>query len=300
MKKILSLVLAGLLLIGLAGCSGVLHDVPSPNDMAGNWFYLEVDTSACPTDTINVIFNGPAGTTQTDDITDVPKTGQIYYVWESKGGTASVSERTDQPDKGIGNSTDKLGVYVFSNASAVNFYAWDSGASATWWAGAKEDNWPGLAMNTDASIVVETVKATLTFNVTGLTEGDYLYINGTPWSWGGDWPFDAFNGYKPEDPSTLAPAQEKTAACLKQTERFAKADETGVATFGPFVLEVPKNTAAAQEIKVVNIVGDDPTAYTAGSINYDNGKFEIPASAADASYTVTIDVSASSYDCSIE
>lgn len=296
MKKILSLVLAGLLLIGLAGCSGVLHDVPSPNDMAGNWFYLEVDTSACPTDTINVIFNGPAGTTQTDDITDVPKTGQIYYVWESKGGTATVSERTDQPDKGIGNNTDKLGVYVFSNASAVNFYAWDSGATSTWWAdgtaaGATAANWPGVAMNTDAEIVVENVKASLTFKVTGLTEGDYLYINGTPWSWGGDWPFNDWNSGD----------SEKTAACLKQTERFATADESGVATFGPFVVEVPKNTAAAQEIKVVTIVGDDAESYAPGTVNFnDNGKFEIPASAADASYTVTIDVSGGSYDCSIE
>ena len=296
MKKILSLVLAGLLLIGLAGCSGVLHDVPSPNDMAGNWFYLEVDTSACPTDTINVIFNGPAGTTQTDDITDVPKTGQIYYVWESKGGTASVSERTDQPDKGIGNSTDKLGVYVFSNASAVNFYAWDSGASSTWWAdgtaaGTTAANWPGVAMNTDAEIVVETVKASLTFKVTGLTESDYLYINGTPWSWGGDWPFNDWNSGD----------SEKTAACLKQTERFATADESGVATFGPFVVEVPKNTAATQEIKVVTIEGDEAESYAPGTVNFnDNGKFEIPASAADASYTVAIDVSGGSYNCSIE
>ena len=295
MKKILSLVLAGLLLIGLAGCSGVLHDVPSPNDMAGNWFYLEVDTSACPTDTINVIFNGPAGTTQTDDITDVPKTGQIYYVWESKGGTASVSERTDQPDKGIGNSTDKLGVYVFSNASAVNFYAWDSGASATWWAVGPDaevkDNWPGVAMNTDAEIVVETVIASLTFKVTGLTESDYLYINGTPWTWSGGWPFNDWNS----GDSAI------TEACLKQTQRFATADETGVATFGPFVVEVPKNTAAAQEIKVVTIVGDDAESYAPGTVNFnDNGKFEIPASAADASYTVTIDVSGGSYDCSIE
>ena len=295
MKKILSLVLAGLLLIGLAGCSGVLHDVPSPNDMAGNWFYLEVDTSACPTDTINVIFNGPAGTTQTDDITDVPKTGQIYYVWESKGGTASVSERTDQPDKGIGNSTDKLGVYVFSNASAVNFYAWDSGASATWWAVGPDaevkDNWPGVAMNTDAEIVVETVKASLTFKVTGLTESDYLYINGTPWTWSGGWPFNDWNSGD----------NAITEACLKQTQRFATADETGVATFGPFVVEVPKNTAAAQEIKVVTIVGDDAESYAPGTVNFnDNGKFEIPASAADASYTVTIDVSGGSYDCSIE
>lgn len=291
MKKILSLVLAGLLLIGLAGCSGVLHDVPSPNDMAGNWFYLEVDTSACPTDTINIIFND--GTAQSPTIEGVSKTGQIYYVWESKGGTASVSERTDQPDKGIGNSTDKLGVYVFSNASAVNFYAWDSSDSSTWWAdgtaaGASKANWPGVAMNTDA--VVEKVKASLTFKVTGLTKGDYLYINGTPWSWGGDWPFNDWNSGD----------SEKTAACLKQTERFATADESGVATFETVVLEVPKNTAATQQIKVVNIEGEDPEAYTAGSINYDNGEFEIPASAADASYTVTIDVSGGSYDCSIE
>ena len=291
MKKILSLVLAGLLLIGLAGCSGVLHDVPSPNDMAGNWFYLEVDTSACPTDTINIIFND--GTAQSPTIEGVSKTGQIYYVWESKGGTASVSERTDQPDKGIGNSTDKLGVYVFSNASAVNFYAWDSSDSSTWWAdgtaaGASKANWPGVAMNTDA--VVEKFKASLTFKVTGLAKEDYLYINGTPWSWGGDWPFNDWNSGD----------SEKTEACLKQTQRFATADETGVATFGPFVVEVPKNTAAAQEIKVVNIEGDDPASYTAGSINYDNGTFEIPASAADASYTVTIDVSGGSYACTIE
>lgn len=287
MKKILSLVLAGLLLIGLAGCSGVLHDVPSPNDMAGNWFYLEVDTSACPTDTINVVFNGPAGTTQSDNITDVPKTGQIYYVWESKGGTASVSERTDQPDKGIGNSTDKLGVYVFSNASSVNFYGWDSGASSVWWAdgtaaGATAANWPGVAMNTDASIVVEKAKLSLTVNIVGATEGDKFYMDGDPWGWSNSWPIAEWAGGDAE----------KAQSCIDAGKHFSTvADDTGACKIVSEI-EVEKGVAPAGDVQIINYV--DP-ADGSGLWGTPTVKGKVspswPTVNADMSFEITVDVS---------
>lgn len=285
MKKILSLVLAGLLLIGLAGCSGVLHDIPNPNDMVGNWFYLEVDTSACPTDTINIIFNGPAGTAQSSDIKDVQKTGQIYYVWESKGGTATVSERTDQPDKGIGNSTNKLGVYVFSNASSVNFYAWDSGSSSTWWAdgtaaGATAANWPGVAMNTDAEIVVEKAILTLNVNIVGATEGDKFYMDGDPWNWSNGWPIAAWGD------------AEKAQACIDAGKNFSTvADETGACKIVS-TIEVEKGVTPTGDVQIINYVdpADDSGLWgeptTQGKVSP-----KWPAVNSDMSFDITVDVS---------
>ncbi len=290
MKKILSLVLAGLLLIGLAGCSGVLHDIPNPNDMVGNWFYLEVDTSACPTETINIIFNGPAGTAQSSDIKDVQKTGQIYYVWESKGGTATVSERTDQPDKGIGNSTDKLGVYVFSNASAVNFYAWDSGASSTWWAdgtaaGATAANWPGVAMNTDAEIVVEKAILTLNVNIVGATEGDKFYMDGDPWNWSNGWPIAAWGD------------AERAQACIDANKHFSTvADDTGACKIVS-TIEVEKGVTPTGVIQIIKYLdpGDGSGLWGAGTKENPvlSGKVSPvwPAVNSDMTFDITVDVS---------
>lgn len=293
MKKLITSAVAALaLLFGFASCSGDLHDAVSPNAMKGNWFYYELDTSAVTTDTISIIFNN--GSAQTEDVVGVAKTGTVEYIWavpaDGSKVTAIKNTRTDCPDKNIGNSTDKLGIYVFTNSSKVNLWAWAGDTNLT------GGTWPGVSITTDAEIKIEKVKVSLTFKVTGAKAEDRLYINGTPWSWSGDWPFDGWNGKDKDE----AAAAEKTNACLKLTDRFATADASGVATFEPLKLEIDKSDSEkTYEIKVVSIEGKDPRSYKDGSINYDNGSFAITPNK-DASYTVTIDVSGGSYNCSVK
>lgn len=287
MKKLITSAVAALaLLFGFASCSGDLHDAVSPNAMKGNWFYYELDTSAVTTDTISIIFNN--GSAQTEDVVGVAKTGTVEYIWavpaDGSKVTAIKNTRTDCPDKNIGNSTDKLGIYVFTNSSKVNLWAWAGDTNLT------GGTWPGLEMSTDAEIKIEKVKVSLTFKVTGAKAGDRLYINGDPWSWGGDWPFDEWNKNNTDT----------TDACLKLTDRFTTADASGAATFKPLDLEIDKSDSEkTYAIKVVSIEGKDPRSYKPG-ISYDpNGSFAITPNKG-ASYTVTIDVSGGSYNCSVE
>lgn len=296
MKKLITSAVAALaLLFGFVSCSGDLHDdvFVDPNAMEGNWFYTAIDISALPetSETINIIFND--GTNQTKDITGVkPTAGSVAYLWASKTkeDIAVESKRTDCPDKSSLGGEGKLVVYCFSNASKVNIWAWDGDTNLT---GGK---WPGLSMTTDAEIKIEKVNVSLTFKVTGAKAEDRLYINGAPWSWGGDWPFDGWNGADKD----AAAAAEKTDACLLLTDKFATADASGIATFKTLNLEIEKSDSEkTYEIKVVSIEGKDPRSYKAG-INYDsNGSFAITPNK-DASYTVTIDVSGGSYNCSVE
>lgn len=293
MKKLITSAVAALaLLFGFASCSGDLHDAVSPNAMKGNWFYYELDTSTVTTDTISIIFNN--GSAQTEDVADVAKTGTVEYMWavpaDGSKVTAIKNTRTDCPDKNIGNSTDKLGIYVFTNSSTVNLWAWAGDTNLT------GGTWPGVSMTTDAEIKTEKVTVSLTFKVTGANEGDFLYINGDPWTWGGDWPFDGWNG---KDKDSVAAAG-KTDACLLLTDKFATADASGVATFKPLNLEIEKSDSEkSYAIKVVSIKGEDARSYEADTINYDNGSFAITPNK-DASYTVTIDVSEGVYNCSVE
>lgn len=293
MKKLITSAVAALaLLFGFASCSGDLHDAVSPNAMKGNWFYYELDTSTVTTDTISIIFNN--GSAQTEDVADVAKTGTVEYMWavpaDGSKVTAIKNTRTDCPDKNIGNSTDKLGIYVFTNSSTVNLWAWAGDTNLT------GGTWPGVSMTTDAEIKTEKVTVSLTFKVTGANEGDFLYINGDPWTWGGDWPFDGWNG---KDKDSVAAAG-KTDACLLLTDKFATADASGVATFKPLNLEIEKSDSEkSYAIKVVSIKGEDARSYEADTINYDNGYFAITPNK-DASYTVTIDVSEGVYNCSVE
>lgn len=298
MKKLITSAVAALaLLFGFVSCSGDLHDdvFVDPNAMEGNWFYTAIDISALPetSKTINIIFND--GTNQTKTIEDVnPTAGSVAYLWASKTkeDIAAESKRTDCPDKSSLGGEGKLVVYCFSNASKVNIWAWAGNANFT------GGTWPGLSMTTDAEIKIENVKVSLTFKVTGAKSGDRLYINGAPWSWSGDWPFDEWNK-KDEDKDATA-ATKRTDACLELTDRFTTADASGVATFKPLKLEIDKSDSEkTYEIKVVSIEGKDPRSYKPG-ISYDkNGSFAITPNK-DASYTVTIDVSGGSYNCSVE
>lgn len=290
MKKLITSAVAALaLLFGFASCSGDLHDdvFVDPNAMEGNWFYTAIDISALPetSKTINIIFND--GSNQTKTIENVnPTAGSVAYLWASKTkeDIAAESKRTDCPDKSSLGGEGKLVVYCFSNASKVNIWAWAGDANFT------GGTWPGVSMTTDAEIKIEKVKVSLTFKVTGAKAGDRLYINGAPWSWAGDWPFDEWNKNNTDT----------TDACLKLTDRFTTADASGAATFKPLDLEIDKSDSEKNyEIKVVSIEGKDPRSYKAG-ISYDkNGSFAITPNK-NASYTVTIDVSGGSYKCSVE
>ena len=182
MKKILSLIAAGAMALGLIGCSGDLHDDAKvdPNAMKGNWFYTVLDVSKI-TESLSIIFND--GTNQTVNIEDIdPASGSVAYVWASKSGAdpVTVSTRTDCPDKSSLGGENKLVVYCFSNAAKVNIYAWE------------EDNkiageWPGSPMDTDAEIPMDDVViegATVTAN--GLPEelnATTLYFTGSFNKW---------------------------------------------------------------------------------------------------------------------
>jgi hypothetical protein len=285
MKKIFSFLFAVVAALGLVACSGDLHDdvIVDPNAMSGNWFYCELDTSTATDDTISLIFNNAGGGKQTNDITGVAKTGTVAYVWVSGTKDYSVSTRTDCPDKGIGNTTDKLGVYVFTDSDVVSLWAWDSAVNLT------GGTWPGAVMTTDATIVTDTVNVTMTFKVTGLADGDKAYINGTPWTWTGGWPFTDWNDGDAD----------KTAACVANTDRWITAGADGTGTFASTVTKaVTKAEACDLELKVVTAVGDDPTAYTPG-INYSSNGTCSFTPTADSSYLITIDVSdGSTYQCS--
>ena len=148
MKKILSFLAAGALALGLIGCSGDLHDDVKidPNAMQGNWFYTVLDVTDIK-NSLTIIFND--GTNQTVDLKGIdPASGSVAYVWASKSNKdpATISTRTDCPDKSSLGGEKKLVVYCFSNAAKVNIWAWEDAVNIT------GGTWPGLAMETDAVI----------------------------------------------------------------------------------------------------------------------------------------------------
>jgi hypothetical protein len=125
MKKIILSVLSVLMIFGLIGCSGDLHDVVriDPNAMEGNWFYTVVDVSAA-TGPISIIFSD--GTNQTNDITGVDvSSGSVAYIWSNTSKDAEVNTRTDCPDKSALAGDGEIVVYCFSNAPKVNLWAWE-------------------------------------------------------------------------------------------------------------------------------------------------------------------------------
>ena len=66
MKKIILSVLSVLMIFGLVGCNGALHDYKDPEVFeGGTWYYYDI-----PTDAANVIFN-VAGGNQSSDITGI-------------------------------------------------------------------------------------------------------------------------------------------------------------------------------------------------------------------------------------
>lgn len=175
MKKIILSVLSVLMIFGLIGCSGDLHDVVriDPNAMKGNWYYTVVDVSAA-TGPISMIFND--GTNQTSDITGVDvSSGSVAYIWSNTSKDAEVSTRTDCPDKSSLGGAGKVVVYCFSNAPKVNLWAWEGDTNFV------GGVWPGVQMDSDtaAALPVATISK---IEVTGLPDalvGSELYLAGT-------------------------------------------------------------------------------------------------------------------------
>ena len=135
MKKIILTALTVLMMFGLIGCSGDLHDFVDPPSIKGDWYYIDI-----PTDQKNIIFNCGMDTVQTDDIKNIDvSTGSVYYIFDvtlDKGapGQCKVSDRTDNPESKAGR------VWVYSNVSSSDKY---SKIYCHNWGGANESKWPG-------------------------------------------------------------------------------------------------------------------------------------------------------------
>ena len=202
MKKIILSVLSVLMIFGLIGCSGDLHDVVriDPNAMEGNWYYTVVDVSEA-TGPISMIFSD--GTNQTNDITGVDvSSGSVAYIWSNTSKDAEVSTRTDCPDKSSLGGAGKVVVYCFSNAPKVNLWAWEGDTNFV------GGVWPGVQMDSDtaAALPVATISK---IEVTGLPADladAELYLAGTINPNGG-W---AEPGTKPELLATIEDAGDGT------------------------------------------------------------------------------------------
>ncbi len=124
----------------------------------------------------------------------------------------------------------------------------------------------------EISIKVEEIcEVSLTFKITGLTEGDAAWISGTVWGWGPGWPFNDWGG--------LGAGYELTDAPV--------ADADGVVTFGSkweYTTIAKPGDTLSYEVKF--LASDDDWATT----KYDNPniKFDINVEGA-ASYIVTVD-----------
>ncbi|MDE5899244.1 MAG: hypothetical protein K2H09_08300 [Treponemataceae bacterium] len=273
MKKLLAFAAGAALALGLAGCTGDLHDVEDPNKMEGSWFCYEVDTSKVTDDTINVIFNdGNGGNCQTVDIKGVQKTGSIHYLWAAatKSDAAVVSLREDNPDEGFGKDPGKLGVYVFTNSPVCYVYAWGDNTPNTDVAG----GWPGKLMLKPGEEPPATAVATISVEATGVAAGTKYWFSGLSWDAG--WPYGSWGG----DPAF--------ATDDDHAKYRATADGSGTAVWsGPFTMEVNKDDAKVIEFKFIDIV-DANLASGRPTFNPDNIKAEIPAISSDTSFKLVI------------
>lgn len=162
MKKILSLIAAGAMALGLIGCSGDLHDdvKVDPNAMAGYWSYVVLeDTDTCASGKIAVITSTGDGGTQSgafgsDPYTfDVEDKGTHAVIWDGKGGTDIVANtRTDCPslsDIGVTLEDGEMCLFVFTTTTTCDVWAWDSEDSSVNITGG---NWPGLKTTATATV----------------------------------------------------------------------------------------------------------------------------------------------------
>ena len=156
MKKILSLLAAGAMALGLISCSGDLHDDAKvdPNAMIGYWSYRVLDTE--DNTEINMIVNkagvGQSGAFGSPDFAVDVSSGTAAIIWDGKDGTElMLSERTDCPslsDVGVELSDGQACVFVFCPFATANLYCFVTGSE-----GLDKGSWPGV--ETTATVAVE-------------------------------------------------------------------------------------------------------------------------------------------------
>jgi hypothetical protein len=133
MKKIILTALAVLMVLGLAGCSGTLHDYVDPPP-SGYWFYVDVDPTLD-----RVIFNKSGA--QTGNLTIDVSSGSVYYTLSAFD---SVTEFT-----GANKPASQAGrIWVVSTLETFDVYSWKDGGDA------KNADWPGVAA-TKSEFVLE-------------------------------------------------------------------------------------------------------------------------------------------------
>lgn len=282
MKKILSLLAAGAMALGLIGCSGDLHDDAKvdPNAMIGYWSYRVIDTAG--DDSINVITNnagGQSGAYGSPDFAVDVSSGTAAILWDGKDSTdLMLSERTDCPsltDVGVELSGDEACVFVFTPFSSVNLYCYavDEGAFTS-------DEWPGVA--TTATVAVEKVKATITIKIVNGEADTKYWFSGLAWDAG--WPYAGWNG------------NPVFATDDDHAKYRATTDAEGKATFStPFEsAEVDVGSTLKIGCKFVDIVDDQ---LEAGNPTYDSGDISINITnlTENKSFVATFDASAKTW-----
>ena len=133
MKKIILTALAVLMVLGLAGCSGTLHDYVDPPP-SGYWFYVDVDSTFD-----RVIFNNGSGT-QTGNLTIDVSAGSVYYTLSAFDSVAEFTG-TNKPASQAGR------IWVVSTLETFNVYSWNEGS------GANNAEWPGVAATKSAFVL---------------------------------------------------------------------------------------------------------------------------------------------------
>ncbi len=189
MKKILSLIAAGAMALGLIGCSGDLHDdvKVDPNAMTGYWSYRVLDTEG--NTEINMIVNktgaGQSGAFGSPDFAVDVSSGTAAIIWDGKNGTdLMLSERTDCPsleDVNVTLADGEACVFVFCPFATANLYCYAT-------AGLDDGNWPGV--ETTATVTVAkwsfTVSEIVFENCPGIGLAGYIAIC-EAWVPGNEW-----------------------------------------------------------------------------------------------------------------
>lgn len=184
MKKIILTALTVLMIFGLIGCSGVLHDTPVPVNEpvkidGASWYSIDItvwgNNSAEDAKPSNIIFNNNNNGKQTVD-TKLPafeaaKGAVFYYTLDAtkpnKEGKyeLNVAYQDDNPAYTV--KPGVVRVYVYTNMEDLTAYIWDDEDAPF----EKSASWPGSAVAL-AGVEAGTPFYLHGFFVPGLGEGD--------------------------------------------------------------------------------------------------------------------------------
>lgn len=272
MKKILSLIAAGAMALGLIGCSGDLHDDVKidPNAMKGYWSYRVLSAAdVAPSGEVAVIANRDGRQTGKFGSPDfkVPATaGKVnYLVWDGKGGTDfTVSGRTDAPTIDLGDG--EFAICVFTPYVTVNLYCYGGGDDKSY-----DDTWPGV--ESTATVVAQPVS----YYVSAVKLVGYEMQGSAIYALEGWVPGNVFGEGSPNKTSVA----ESDGSYLFTFDTPAKIDTTD--------LDLPNATIKVQIIDFI-----DDTNFWAGGNKVEDGSnvAKVPADAKDKTYTLVVTYSA--------